>query len=64
MPDFDWQSVIAISCVALAAAWGIRRGFRWASGDPLCGTGCGKCGDSHQAAEPEVVQLTRRTPGE
>jgi hypothetical protein len=63
MPNLDWQSVIALACVAVAAAWGIRRGIRWASGDRSCGTGCGKCG-SHQPAGPEVVQLTRRTPGE
>jgi hypothetical protein len=57
MPGLDWQTLIALVCVALAAAWWLRRGWKWASGDPACGTGCGKCGSGHLNADPEIVEL-------
>ncbi|HVJ66510.1 MAG TPA: FeoB-associated Cys-rich membrane protein [Caulifigura sp.] len=57
MPTIDYQSAIAILCVALAAAWSIRRMMKWASGEHNCETGCGKCGPARPDAPPPVVPL-------
>ncbi|HVJ84773.1 MAG TPA: FeoB-associated Cys-rich membrane protein [Caulifigura sp.] len=65
MPTIDWQTVIAIACVALAAAWWVRRAVRWASGDQSCGTGCGKCGTSTPLQSPLVqIDSGMNAPGQ
>ncbi|MBX3443351.1 MAG: FeoB-associated Cys-rich membrane protein [Planctomyces sp.] len=43
MPDFDWQTIVALACVLGAAGWWVRRLTRPAPADSGCGTGCGTC---------------------
>jgi hypothetical protein len=41
---WDWQTLIALACLALAAGWWLRRACRWASNTKAgCASGCGHC---------------------
>ncbi|WP_146592628.1 hypothetical protein [Novipirellula galeiformis] len=61
---FDWQSVVALSVVCLAALW-LLRGMvatirKCLSDDPADAVGCGNC-PKNPATKPEnnLVQLSR-----
>ncbi len=58
MSSLDWQTVVAIGCVALAATWWLRRAMKWATGDGSCASGCGKCGTDIPPPDRQLVQLS------
>lgn len=41
--SFDWQTMIALACVAMAALFLARRAQRLFAGGGGCGGGCGSC---------------------
>lgn len=59
MPIFDWQSVVALACVAIAVAVIVRR--VWSFLHPVgnhCGGGCVGCGSHGKAADAGLVSLS------
>ena len=59
MPTFDWQTLIALVCVAIAAALIVRR--VWSFLHPVsggCGGGCVGCGSAAGASSGEMVTLS------
>jgi hypothetical protein len=59
MPPFDWQSVVAMTAVALAAAWWICRLTRWVSGKHSCASG----GCGHAPKSTPLIQLEQKPVG-
>jgi hypothetical protein len=64
---FDWQAVVAGSCVALSAAWLARRAIGMAKHDPPAAGPCGNCqgcgtgakkNDGRRSAAPTVVEIS------
>ena len=61
MPTFDWQTFIALACVAIAAALIVRR--VWSFLHPVssgCGGGCVGCGSA--AGQPAGPLVTLSLP--
>ena len=57
MPAWDWQTAIALLCVAGAAAVLVRRAVRlWSGGSKGCGA-CPSRGASNQAKQLPLVSL-------
>lgn len=66
---FDWQTIIALTCVTAALAFLARRAFRLFGGQGGCGTGgCGSCpsksveADSGTARPFVPLDLLERPP--
>ena len=63
MPTWDWQTAIALACVAVAGAFMARRGWRYLHPvEGACGSGCGGCGSSKSTSAGEVVPLSLPGP--
>ena len=59
MPTFDWQSVVALACVVLAAVLIVRR--VWSFLHPVgngCGGGCVGCGSKSETSGGGLVSLS------
>lgn len=57
--DFDWQLIVALGIVAIAAALVVRAGWKSLRGKSAgCGSGCGKsCNAAKSAEGPPLVML-------
>ncbi len=63
MPTWDWQTVIALACVAGAGVFIARRCWQYLH--PVeggCGGGCAGCGSSKTGSVGEVVTLSLPGP--
>ncbi len=53
----DWQLVLTMGCVAMAAVYLGRRSWRtWTAKGKSCG-GCGSCGSKTAASTPTAAKL-------
>ena len=56
----DWQTVVAIMVVSLAALTLLRRGWRWARGSGA--NGCGTCPNKNSPSVVKTLPLVQIQP--
>jgi hypothetical protein len=59
----DWQTIVAVGCIGVAALWWLRRALQWSRARSSCETGCGRCStDGVHQLDVSVTAQTKKHP--